>query len=149
MQVFAHARLSPVPDPKPMGLINVNHWRIYDTPESLYRRPTKLVGGIIILVCFGISILNPICMLFMAKVYWFSGMALSKWPPGGFFSFRTQTLDWHWTSSPNFKLFVYMLRSTLIFSNGTIKMTARRPYWSFKFPDSNYSLTLNIKSKRQ
>ena len=40
-------------------------------------------------------------------------------------------------------------RSLLIFSVVTFKMAAWRPYWIFWFPDSNFSLALNIKFKLQ
>ena len=35
-------------------------------------------------------------------------------------------------------------RSLLIFSNVSFKMAAWRPYWIFWFPDSNFTLALNI-----
>ena len=44
-------------------------------------------------------------------------------------------------------LLVAIGRSLLIFSDVTFKMTTWRPYGIFRFPDSNFSLTLNIKSK--
>ena len=52
-------------------------------------------------------------------------------------------------SIPNFicNLFVGMGRSLLIFSDVTFKMAAWRPYWIFRFPDYNFSLPMNIKSK--
>ena len=45
--------------------------------------------------------------------YWFSGMSLSKWPPGshiGYFGFWTLTLVWLWISTPNFSgtILMYM-----------------------------------------
>ena len=48
--------------------------------------------------------------------------------------------------------FIYMLmvvigRSLLIFSDFIFKMAAWWPYWIFWFPDSNFSLALNINSK--
>ena len=50
--------------------------------------------------------------------------------------------------------FIYMLmvaigRSLLIFSDVTFKMAAWRPYWIFWFPDSNFTLALNINFKLQ
>ena len=42
---------------------------------------------------------------------------------------------------------MYMCRSLLIFSNVNSKMAARQPYWNFWFPDSNFSLALNINCK--
>ena len=59
-------------------------------------------------VCFGISILNFICMLMVA-----------------------------------------IGRSLLIFSDVTFKMAAWWPYWIFWFPDSNFTLALNINFKLQ
>ena len=46
-------------------------------------------------------------------------------------------------------LMVAIGRSLLIFSVVTFKMAAWRPYWIFWFPDSNFSLALNIKFKLQ
>ena len=39
--------------------------------------------------------------------------------------------------------------SPLIFSDVTFKMAAWRPFWIFRFPDSNLCLALNNKSKLQ
>ena len=44
---------------------------------------------------------------------------------------------------------MYMCRSLLIFINFNFKMAARQPCWIFWFPDSNFSLALNITSKLQ
>ena len=44
-------------------------------------------------------------------------------------------------------LMVVIGKSILIFSEVTFKMVAWWPYWIFWFPDSNFSLTLNINSK--
>ena len=46
-------------------------------------------------------------------------------------------------------LMVVIGRSLLIFSDVTMKMAAWQPYWIFWFPDSNFSLALNINSKLQ
>ena len=46
-------------------------------------------------------------------------------------------------------LMVAIVRSLLIFSNVAFKMAAWRPYWIFWFPDSNFSLALNINFKLQ
>ena len=78
--------------------------------------------------------------------------SLSKWPPGGhigFFGFQTLTLVWLWISTPNLSdtILMYMCRRLLIFSNVNFKMAARQPYWNFWFPDSNFSLALNINCK--
>ena len=40
-----------------------------------------------------------------------------------------------------------MYMCLLIFSNVNFKMAARQPYWNFWFPDSNFSLALNINCK--
>ena len=86
--------------------------------------------------------------------YWFSATLISKWQPGGhigFFGFWTLSLVWLWISTPNFSgtVLIYMARSLLIFSGVNFKMAAWQPYWTFWFPDSNFSLALNMKSKFQ
>ena len=81
-------------------------------------------------------------------------MLISKWPPGshiGIFGFRTLTLVWLWISTANFSgtILIYMGRSLIIFSDVTFKMASWRPYWIFWFPDSNFTLALNINFKLQ
>ena len=44
-------------------------------------------------------------------------------------------------------LMVVIGKSLLIFSEVTFKIAAWWPYWIFWFPDSNFSLALNINSK--
>ena len=46
-------------------------------------------------------------------------------------------------------LMVAIGRSLLIFSDVTFKMAAWRPYWIFWFPDSNFTLAMNINFKLQ
>ena len=46
-------------------------------------------------------------------------------------------------------LMVAIGRSLLIFNDVTFKMAAWRPYWIFWFPDSNFTLALNINFKLQ
>ena len=46
-------------------------------------------------------------------------------------------------------LMVAIGRSLLIFSDVTFKMAAWRPYWIFWFPDSSFTLALNINFKLQ
>ena len=46
-------------------------------------------------------------------------------------------------------LMVAIGRSLLIFSDVTFKMATWRPYWIFWFPDSNFTLALNINFKLQ
>ena len=92
--------------------------------------------------------------------YWFSATLFSKWPPGGHIRFSVSGLcRWHGFQSVSqvcfgisISNFIYMLmvvigRSLLIFSDVAFKMAAWWPYWIFWFPDSNFSLTLNINSK--
>ena len=66
-----------------------------------------------------------------------------------FFGFRTLFLVWLWISTSNLSgtILMYMCRSLFIFSNVNFKMATRQPYWIFWFPDSNFSLALNINSK--
>ena len=46
-------------------------------------------------------------------------------------------------------LMVVIGRRLLIFSDVTFKMAAWQPYWIFWFPDSKFTLALNINSKLQ
>ena len=46
-------------------------------------------------------------------------------------------------------LMVAIGKSLLIFSDVTFEMAAWRPYWIFWFPDSNFTLALNINFKLQ
>ena len=59
------------------------------------------------------------------------------------------SLLWNFNSNFICILFVAMGRSLLVFSDVTFKMAAWRPSWIFLFPDSNFTLALNIKSKLQ
>ena len=74
---------------------------------------------------------------------------MAAWWPYWNFCFQTLTLVWLWISTPNLSgtILMYMCRSLLIFSNVNFKMAARQPYWIFWFPDSKFSLALNINSK--
>ena len=96
--------------------------------------------------------LSGTIVIYMCRSVLFLVTSLSKWPPGGhigFFCFQTLTLVWLWISTPNLSctILMYMCRSILIFSNVNFKMAARQPYWNFWFPDSNFSLALNINCK--
>ena len=129
----------------------------------LYPRPTKLEEGYtgftlsvrpsvrpsvcrrhgfrsISQVCFGISISNFICLLMVAI-----GRSLL------IFSDVTLTLVWFWITTPNLSgtILMYMCRGLLIFSNVNFKMATRQLYWNFWFPDSNFTLALNINFKLQ
>ena len=107
-------------------------------------------------ICFVIS--YACCFWLWTEAYWFSSMSLSKWPPGGYIGFLG-ICRWHGFRSKirvcfgisisNFIriLLVAMDKSLLIFSNVIFKMAAWRPYWIFRFPDSNFTLALNIKAK--
>ena len=48
---------------------------------------------------------------------------------------------------PNEVVFVAMGRRLSIFSDVTLKMAAWKPFCFFRFPDSNFSLTLNVRSQ--
>ena len=83
-------------------------------------------------------------------VYWIHLVRLSVCPSVcRRHGFRSVTQVCLGISISNFMcmLFVLMARSLLIFSDVTYKMAAWWPYWIFRFPNSNFSLALNIKSK--
>ena len=65
--------------------------------------------------------------------------------------FRSISLVCFGISISNFicMLMVVIGRSLLIFSDITFKMAAWQPYWIFWFPDSNFTLALNINTKLQ
>ena len=71
--------------------------------------------------------------------------------PYWIFCFRTVILVWLWISTTNLSgiILINMARGLFIFKDITFKMAAWRPYWIFWFPDSNFSLALNINSKLQ
>ena len=105
----------------------------------LYPRPTKLEGGY---TGFTLSVRLSVC----------PSVRLSVCPSvcrrHGFRSISEVCFG---ISISNF---IYMLivaigRSLLIFSDVTYKMAAWRPYWIFWFPDSNFTLALNINFKLQ
>ena len=84
------------------------------------------------------------------RVYWIHLVRLSVCPSiCTRHGFRSITEVCFGISIPNFicMLFVAMAINLLIFSDVTFKMAAWWPYWIFRFPDSNFSLPLNIKSK--
>ena len=100
-------------------------------------------------VCFGISNLNFICVLFVAmdqSLFIFSDVTFKKGQNGShleFFSFR---FEYQVQSSVAHYLCIW--NEACWFSvDVTFKIAAWRPYWIFQFPDSNFSLALNIKSK--
>ena len=109
----------------PGALLAYCHLNIY-----LYPRPTKLEGG-------G-GILDSPCPSVRPSVCRRHG-------------FRSITQGCFGISISNFicVLMVAMSRSLLIFSDVTFKMAAWRPYWIFWFPDSNFTLALNINFKLQ
>ena len=129
-------------------------------PYCFFFRFLDSVGGMVsgVLVKFALEFQFQISYAYWwwswARAYWFSATSLSKWLPGShfaFFGFQTLTFVWLWTSTPNFNgtILMYMDRSLLIFSDINVKMAAWRPYWMFWFPDSNFSLALNMNSKLQ
>ena len=91
-------------------------------------RPTKLEGGILDSPC--LSVCPSVCRRH---------------------GFRSISQVCFGISISNFicMLMVAIGRSLLIFSNVTFKMAAWRPYWIFWFPDSNFTLALNINFKLQ
>ena len=80
----------------------------------------------------------------LAAILNFSVSGHSKWQ-----GFRNVSQVCFWISISNFicMLMVVIGKCLLIFSEVTFKMAAWWPYWIFWFPDSNFSLALNINSK--
>ena len=78
------------------------------------------------------------------KILNFSVSGLCRWQ-----GFRDVSQVCFGISISNFicMLMVVIGKSLLIFSDVTFKMAAWWPYWIFWFPDSNFSLALNINSK--
>ena len=108
---------------------------IYCWLASLYPRPTKLEGGY---TGFTLSVCPSVRLSVRPSVCRRHG-------------FRSISQVCFGISISNF---IYMLmvaigRSLLIFSDVTFKMAAWRPYWIFWFPDSNFTLALNINFKLQ
>ena len=95
--------------------------------SSLYPRPTKLEGGY---TGFTLSVRPSVCRRH---------------------GFRSISQVCFSISNSNFigMLMVAIGRSLSIFSDVTYKMAAWRPYWIFWFPDSNFTLALNINFKPQ
>ena len=103
---------------------------------SLYPRPTKLEGGILDSPCP--SVCPSVRLSIRPSVCRRHG-------------FRSISQVCFGISISNFicMLMVAISRSLLIFSDVTFKMAAWRPYWIFWFPDSNFTLALNINFKLQ
>ena len=80
----------------------------------------------------------------LAAILDFSVSGLCRWQ-----GFRDVSQVCFEISISNFicMLMVVIGKSLLIFSEVTFKMAAWWPYWIFRFPDSNFSLALNINSK--
>ena len=80
----------------------------------------------------------------LAAILDFSVSGLCRWQ-----GFRDVSQVCFGISISNFicMLMVVIGKSLLIFSEVTFKMAAWWPYWIFWFPDSNFSLVLNINSK--
>ena len=110
---------------------------VKDLPDLvilLYPRPTKLEGGV-----YWIHLVRPSVRLSVRP---------SVCRRHGFRSISQVCFG---ISISNFicMLMVAIGRSLLIFSDVTFKMAAWRPYWIFWFPDSNFTLALNINFKLQ
>ena len=101
----------------------------------LYPRPTKLEGGY---TGFTLSVCPSVRLSVRPSVCRRHG-------------FRSISQVCFGISISNFicMLMVAIGRSLLIFSDVTFKMVAWRPYWIFWFPDSNFTLALNINFKLQ
>ena len=101
----------------------------------LYPRPTKLEGGY---TGFTLSVRPSVRLSVCPSVCRRHG-------------FRSISQVCFRISISNFicMLMVAIGRSLLIFSDFTFKMAAWRPYWIFWFPDSNFTLALNINFKLQ
>ena len=97
----------------------------------LYPRPTKLEGGY---TGFTLSVRLSVCPSVCRR-----------------HGFRSISQVCFGISIWNFicMLMVAIGRSLLIFSDVTFKMAAWRPYWIFWFPDSNFTLALNINFRLQ
>ena len=97
----------------------------------LYPRPTKLEGGY---TGFTLSVRLSVCPSVCRR-----------------HGFRSISQVCFGISISNFicMLMVAIGRSLLIFSDVTFKMAAWQPYWIFWFPDSNFTLALNINFKLQ
>ena len=100
-----------------------------DNPALLYPRPTKLEGGY---TGFTLSVC-PSVRLSVCRRH----------------GFRSISQVCFGISISNFicMLMVAIGRSLLIFSDVAFKMAAWRPYWIFWFPDSNFTLALNVNFK--
>ena len=106
----------------------------YVSAASLYPRPTKLEGGILESPCPSVRLsVRPSVRPSVCRRH----------------GFRSISQVCFGISISNFicMLMVAIGRSLLIFSDVTFKMAAWRPYWICWFPDSNFSLALNINSK--
>ena len=104
---------------------------------SLYPCPTKLMRGY---TGITLSVCPSVCPSVRLSVC----LSICGWH--GFWSITQVCIG---ISISNFicMLFVAMGRRLFIFSDVIFKMAAWHPYWIFRFPDSNYILALNIKSK--
>ena len=113
----------------------------------LYPRPMKLEGGYT-----GFTLFIPPPNEVGGGVYWIHLVRLSVCPSVcRRHGFRSISQVCFGISISNFicMLMVAIGRSLLIFSDVTFKMAAWRPYWIFWFPDSNFTLALNINFKLQ
>ena len=106
--------------------------------------------------CFGISISNFMCMLFVSLgrsllIFRDVPFKMSAWWPYWLFQFPGSNfcLALNIMVNQNFSstLQVCMERSLLVFRYVTFKMAAWWPYWIFWFSCSNLSLAVNFKSK--
>ena len=112
-----------------------SHLSTFSVHDFLYPRPTKLEEGY---TGFTLSVRLSVRPSVRPSVCRRHG-------------FRSITQVCFGISISNFicMLMVAISRSLLIFSDVTFTMAAWRPYWIFWFPDSNFTLALNINFKLQ
>ena len=117
-------------------LIFIGKGMLFYICELLYPRPTKLEGGILDSPCPSVRLsVRPSVRPSVCRRHGFRSISQV--------CFRISI--WNFICI----LMVVIGRSLLIFSDVTFKMAAWWPYWIFWFPDSNFSLALNINSKLQ
>ena len=112
----------------------------------LWMSNSNFSGTILMYMGRNLLIFNNVIFKMAAwQPYWiFSVSGLCRWH-----GFRDISQVCFGISISNFicMLMVVIGKSLLIFIEVTFKMAACWPYWIFWFPDSNFSLALNINSK--
>ena len=94
----------------------------------------QLQTSVVQYLCIWVKVLIFSSMTFKMATWWPNGFFGFWTLPSGehieFFSFPTKTLVWLWILTPNFNstIFVYMVRSLLIFNNVIFKMANWQAY---------------------